>query len=83
MKQLSVLLVLTATLMLSGCTWLSTKIVPAEVLDTIARGDAVAQVSIVQPPTTQQDIADYYRVNAALWRMLAEFYGLRKETTHE
>lgn len=63
--------------MLTGCSWLATTLTPPEVVDAVARGDAVAQTTLVLPPETDEDRTAYYGVNAELWRQLAIWFELR------
>ncbi len=63
---------------LTSCSWLSVKMTPNEVVDAVARGDAVAQMAVRAPPTNVRDRQLYYNVNAELWRQLAIWFELRK-----
>ena len=64
--------------LMASCTTLSVMLTPAEVTDAISRGDSVARFAVDNPPTTEEDRAAYFEVNAELWAELAELYSLRK-----
>jgi len=74
-------MILIGTIILGGltsCSWLSVKMTPNEVIDAVARGDAVAQMTIIAAPDNARDRQAYYNVNAELWRQLAIWFELRK-----
>jgi hypothetical protein len=60
-----------------GCSLIATKLTPAEVIDAVARGDAVAQSALTNPPQTEEDLKAYFEVNAELWDQLSVWFEIR------
>ena len=75
MKRLLSTMLLSATLLFSGCTALSVQMTPIEVKQSIARAAAVSQYATEYPPTGE-DLIKFLEANADCWNSLCEYFGL-------
>ncbi len=81
MKKSFVLSALLVILLFSpGCSWLAVNFTPKPVVDAVARGAAVANVDVTDPPKTPEELQAYLKVNKEIFDELAVFYGLRSNT---
>ena len=66
---------------LTSCSWLSVKMTPFEVIDAVARGDAVAQEAVLNVAELKANpmfLEMYLKINADAWRELTIWFELRK-----
>lgn len=70
-------------IILSGCSWTSSVLAPAEVVDAIGRGGSVSRSVLVDPPQTEEERLEYYTINAELWKQLEIWVGIKKAENNE
>jgi len=61
----------------SGCTWLAVNLTPRPVVDSVARGNAVATIAVQDPPKTEEELKLYLQVQKELWDELAKYFELK------
>jgi len=61
----------------SGCSWLAVNLTPMLVIDSVARGGAVARQAEQTAPTGE-DLKAYLEANRKLWEELEKWFQLKE-----